>query len=78
MKKSEQQQFHWSMKAFLDRNAIFLVNATLPREVRCFFCKASTADAYLYLNHNSIGESYIACQFCHTTYQEPRGKMAGA
>ena len=41
------------MKSFLDHNAIFLVNVRLPREVRCYCCKASHEEASLYLNHNS-------------------------
>ena len=57
------------MKSFLDHNAIFLVSVRLPREVRCYSCKASNQEASLYLNHNSIGEALILCPRCHQTYQ---------
>jgi hypothetical protein len=66
------------MKSFLDHNAIFLVNVRLPREVRCYCCKASHEEASLYLNHNSIGEALILCPRCHQTYQNSGRKSAGA
>jgi hypothetical protein len=66
------------MKSFLDHNAIFLVNVRLPREVRCYCCKASNQEASLYLNHNSIGEALILCLRCHQTYQSVGRKSAGA
>ena len=66
------------MKSFLDHNAIFLVDVRLPREVRCYSCKASSQDASLYLNHNSIGEGLILCPRCHQTYQSAGRKSAGA
>jgi len=66
------------MKSFLDHNAIFLVNVRLPRDVRCYCCKASNEEASLYLNHNSIGEALILCCRCHQTYQSSGRKSAGA
>jgi hypothetical protein len=65
------------MKSFLDHNAIFLVDVRLPREVRCYSCKASNQEASLYLNHNSIGEALILCPRCHQTYQSVDRKSAG-
>jgi len=66
------------MKSFLDHNAIFLVNVRLPRDVRCYCCKASNEEASLYLNHNSIGEALILCPRCHQTYQNAGRKSVGA
>lgn len=66
------------MKSFLDRNTIFLVSVRLPREVRCYCCKASSEEACLYLNYNSIGEALIVCPRCHQTYQSSGRKGAGA
>jgi len=67
--KSETEVSRPSIKSFLDQNAIFLVNVQLPREVRCYCCKAGNEEASLYLNHNSIGEALILCPNCHQTYQ---------
>lgn len=66
------------MKSFLDHNAIFLVNVRLPRDVRCYCCKASNEEVSLYLNHNSIGEALILCPRCHQTYHSSGRKNAGA
>jgi hypothetical protein len=76
--RSETENSRPSMKSFLDQNAIFLVNVRLPREVRCYCCKASNEEASLYLNHNSIGEALILCPRCHQTYQNVGRKSAGA
>jgi len=76
--KSKSETENSSMKSFLDHNAIFLINIRLPRDVRCYCCKASNEEASLYLNHNSIGEALILCRRCHQTYQNSGRKSAGA
>ena len=74
---SETENLISAVKSFLDRNAIFLVNVRLPRDVRCYCCKASNNEVNLYLNHNSIGEALILCSRCHQVYQNSGRKSAG-
>ena len=77
MKSIGLQQFSNSMKTFLDKNAIYLTSLRSPREIRCYFCKSSTDDVSVYLNHNSIGEAFLLCSGCHAAYQTPQHKSVG-
>ena len=63
------------MKAYLDRNGIYLLTADSPREVRCRFCKLATREVNLYLNYNSIGEALILCSACHSAYRQANQKV---
>ena len=48
------------MKSLLDLNAVFLVNARLPRDVRFYGCEGSNQEVSLYLSHDSIGEALVS------------------
>lgn len=63
-----------NMKAYLDRNGIYLLTTGSPREVRCRFCKLATRDVNLYLNYNSIGDAIILCSACHSAYLQANQK----
>jgi hypothetical protein len=65
-----------TLKSSLDQNAIFLIHANLPRDVRCYVCKTATHEISLYLNYNLTGEALILCGKCHENYQNPPKKVA--